>query len=168
MGRFEEFIGVNFWTALFVLLNTLAIFFVARKYLFGPVRKMVEDRQHEIDTMYQDANDAKAKAEQMANEYQQKLSQAQSTAEKLVKDAVLRGQKQEEDILQKAGQEAAALLEKAQADVQMEKKKAMNEAKDEISSMAVAVAEKIVGRELNQKDQKDLVDQFIDELGDET
>lgn len=48
---FEGFIGVNFWTALFVLLNTLTIFFVARKYLFGPVHKMITDRQKEIDDM---------------------------------------------------------------------------------------------------------------------
>ena len=41
MERFEAFIGVNFWTALFVLLNTLTIFFVAKKFLFGPVMKIM-------------------------------------------------------------------------------------------------------------------------------
>ena len=48
------------------------------------------------------------------------------------------------------------------------KKKAVNDAKNEISSMALAIAEKVVGRELGSKDQKALVDQFIDELGDNT
>ena len=59
MGQFEGFIGVDFWTALFVLLNTLAIFFVARKFLFKPVRKIIEDRQKEIDGMYSDAGKGK-------------------------------------------------------------------------------------------------------------
>ena len=54
----EEFIGVDFWTALFVLLNTLAIFFVGKKYLFGPVKKIIEDRQKEIDDMYDSAGKA--------------------------------------------------------------------------------------------------------------
>ena len=63
MGQFEGFIGVDFWTALFVLLNTLAIFFVARKFLFNPVHKMITDRQKEIDTMYADAGKAKEEAE---------------------------------------------------------------------------------------------------------
>ena len=65
MGYFEEFIGVNFWTALFVLLNTLAIFFVAKKFLFGPVYRMITSRQAEIDGMYEDATRAKTEAEQM-------------------------------------------------------------------------------------------------------
>ena len=84
MGQFEGFIGVDFWTALFVLLNTLAIFFVARKYLFNPVHKMITDRQSEIDGMYADADKAKKDAEEMASEYRRKLSEAQATSEKLV------------------------------------------------------------------------------------
>ena len=52
MGQFEAFVGVNFWTALFILLNTLIIFFVAKKFLFGPVMKIIADRQKEIDDMY--------------------------------------------------------------------------------------------------------------------
>ena len=168
MGQFESFIGVNFWTALFVLLNTLAIFFVARKYLFGPVHKMITDRQKEIDGMYEDAGKAKEEAENRAQEYAQKLSEAQATSERLVKEAVERGQHREEEIVRQANEEATAILDKAAHDVQREKKKAVNDAKNEISSMAVAIAEKIVGRELNEKDQQRMVDEFISELGDKT
>ena len=49
MGQFEAFVGVNFWTALFILLNTLIIFFVAKKFLFGPVMKIIEQRQQGPD-----------------------------------------------------------------------------------------------------------------------
>ena len=168
MGQFEGFIGVNFWTALFVLLNTLAIFFVARKYLFGPVHKMITDRQKEIDGMYEDAGKAKEEAENRAQEYAQKLSEAQATSERLVKEAVELGQHREEEIVRQANEEATAILDKAAHDVQREKKKAVNDAKNEISSMAVAIAEKIVGRELNEKDQQRMVDEFISELGDKT
>ena len=168
MGQFEGFIGVNFWTALFVLLNTLAIFFVARKYLFGPVHKMITDRQKEIDGMYEDAGKAKEEAENRAQEYAQKLSEAQATSERLVKEAVERGQHREEEIVRQANEEATAILDKDAHDVQREKKKAVNDAKNEISSMAVAIAEKIVGRELNEKDQQRMVDEFISELGDKT
>ena len=55
MGQFESFIGVNFWTALFILLNTCSIFVVARKFLFTPVHNMIESRQKEIDQLYADA-----------------------------------------------------------------------------------------------------------------
>ncbi len=167
MGQFESFIGVNFWTALFVLLNTLAIFFVAKKFLFKPVQKIIKDRQDEIDGMYADAGKAKADAQSMQAEYQQKLSDAQATSERLVKEAVARGQSREEEIVRQANQEASAILEKASADIAMEKKKAVNDAKDEISEMAMAIAGKVVGRALNDGDQAKLVDNFIAELGDD-
>jgi len=164
---FESFLGVNPWTALFILLNTLIIFFVASKYLFGPVMKMIEDRQKEIDGMYRSASEAKKQAEAAEAEYQDKLSEAAQTCERLVKEAVARGQNREEEIIRQANREASAILDKAAADIAMEKKKAINDAKDEISGMAVAIAEKVVGRELTDADQSQLVDDFIKELGEQ-
>ena len=166
MGYFEDFIGVNFWTALFVLLNTLTIFFVAKKFLFGPVMKIITERQQEIDDMYTKADEAKEQAKLLRAEYEDKLSAAAETSDRLVKEAVVRGQSREEEIIRQANAEADAIRQKANADIAQEKKKAINEAKDEISVIAMAVASKVVGRELNAQDQAVLVDSFIDELGE--
>ena len=65
---FEELLGVNPWTALMTLANTIALFLVAKKFLFGPVLKMIEDRQQEIDTLYSDAGQAKDSALAMEQE----------------------------------------------------------------------------------------------------
>lgn len=166
MNGFESFIGINPWTALFVLLNTLTIFFVGKKFLFGPVMKMITDRQKEIDDMYANADSAKAEAEAMRSEYQIKLSDAQATSERIVKEAMARGQAREEEILRKANADAAAIMDKASADIAQEKKKAINDAKNEISGLAMAIAGKVVERELNEADQAKLIDSFIDGLGD--
>jgi ATP synthase F0 subunit b len=99
-------------------------------------------------------------------EYQQKLAAAQATSERLVKEAVSRGQSREEEIIRQANAEADAIRAKAAADIAQEKKKAINDAKDEISDLALAIAEKVVGRELNAADQSDLVDAFINGLGE--
>ena len=163
---FESFIGVDFWTALFVLLNTLAIYFVARKYLFVPVMNMITARQAEIDQLYLDAANARENALDMEAEYQKKLSAAAETGDNMVKEAVARGQRREEEIIRQANAQASALLEKASQDIALEKKKAINDAKDEISGIAMSIAEKVVGRELNQADHEALVDSFIDRLGD--
>ena len=167
MGQFEAFVGVNFWTALFILLNTLTIFFVAKKFLFGPVMMIIHERQQEIDDMYTKAGEAKEQAKLLRQEYEDKLSAATETSDRLVKEAVARGQAREEEILRQANAEANAIRQKASADIAQEKKKAINEAKDEISVIAMAVATKVVGRELGNADQASLVDSFIDELGDE-
>ena len=166
MGYFEDFIGVNLWTALFTLLNTLAVIIVGTKFLFKPVMKMIRERQQEIDDLYADANTAKANAENMQAEYQVKLDHAQATSERIVKEAVSRGQAREEEIIRQANADASAIMEKASADIAMETKKAINDAKDEISDLAMAIAEKVVGRELKAADQAGLVDAFIDGLGD--
>ena len=79
---FEEFLGVNPWTALFVLLNTLTIFFVASKFLFKPVMKIIADRQNEIDGMYSAAGAARDEAEAMKAEYTAKLSDANAARDR--------------------------------------------------------------------------------------
>ena len=165
MGNFQEFIGVDFWTALFTLLNFLAVLFVGKHFLWGPVMKIITDRQKEIDDMYSQASAAQFSAEAMEAEYRQKLNAASETSERIVKEAVARGQSREEEIIRQANAEASAIMDKAAADIAMEKKRAINDAKDEISGIAMAIAEKVVGRELNAADQAQLVDSFIDELG---
>ena len=117
MGQFESFIGVDFWTALFVLLNTLAIFVVAKKFLFVPVHNMIESRQKEIDGIYAEADKAKSDAQAMRAEYEEKLSDARATSERMVKEATARGQKREEEIAE------LNLPEKIEVDVERKIKK---------------------------------------------
>lgn len=166
LENFESFIGVNFWTALFTLLNFIILFLVAKRFLIGPVLAIIETRQKEIDDMYLEAGCAKDNALALEEEYKQKLSAATETGDRIVKEAVARGQAREDEIIRAANAEASAIMDKAAADIAQEKKKALNDAKDKISDMAIALAEKVVGRELNAADQESLVDSFIAQLGD--
>ena len=166
MDQFEAFRGVNPWTALFTLLNFLLVLYVGKRYLYGPVMKMIQDRQKEIDDMYAKADEAKSDAAKLRDTYQQQLSQAQSESDRIVREATLRAQNREEEILRKASAEADAIRDKAIADIAQEKKKAVNDAKNEISGLAMAIAGKVVERELTDDDQSALIDRFIQDLGD--
>lgn len=165
MEGFEQLLGVNFFNAFFTLANTLAVFFVFKKFLYQPIMKIIRDRQQEIDDMYSQADAARTSAESMEQEYQKKLSNAQDASQRIVSEAVARGQAREEEILRSAKAEADRLLTKASADIAQEKKKAISEAKGEISDLAVAIAEKVVQREINAADQTALVENFLEELG---
>ena len=167
MGHFEAFVGVNFWTALFILLNTLTIYFVAKKFLFKPVMKIIHDRQQEIDDMYAQAQSAQDSAKALEEEYQTKLETAQQTSDRLVKEAVTRGKNREEEIIRQANREADAIREKASADIAREKKQAVNDAKNEISALAMEIAGKVVGQSLDAARQEQLVDSFLEELGEQ-
>lgn len=162
----QGFISFDTWTALFILLNTVTMFLVLKHFLFQPVLKMIKDRQDEIDNIYEEADKAKASADALQAEYQQKLAAATETSDRIVKEAMARGQSREEEIIRQANAEASAILDKAAADIAQEKKKAVNDAKDEISDMAMAIAEKVVGRQLNAEDQDKLFDEFVNELGE--
>ena len=162
-----EFLNINFFTALFTLINTVVLFLVLKHFLFKPVMKMIQDRQQEIDGMYADAGKAKKEAQQMESEYRQKLEESVQTGERLVKEAVARGRSREEEIIRQANAQADAIRAKASADIAQEKKKAINDAKNEISDLAMAIAGKVVGHALKEADQAALVDRFIEELGEQ-
>ena len=164
MGYFEELIGVNLWTALFTLLNTIVVIIVGTKFLFKPVMKMIQSRQKEIDDMYAQADAAKESAAAMEAEYKDRLATAQETGDNLVKEAMARGKNREEEIIRQANREADAIREKAAADIARDKKKALNDAKDEISSIALEIAGKVVGEAMDGEQQQRLVDKFLADL----
>ena len=162
-----KFVTIDTWTMIFTWVNLLILFLLLKKFLFKPVMKMIADRQQEIDGMYADADKAKTEAAAMEADYRQRLENAAQTSERMMKEAVVRAQAREDEIVTQAKVEAAAIMDKAVADIAQEKKKAVNDAKDEISEMAMAIAGKVVGRALNSEDQAALVDHFIDELGEQ-
>ncbi len=166
MTGFESFVGIDPWTALFTFCNMMITFAVLKKFLFKPVKKMIDDRQAEIDTMYADADVAKQKAAELEQEYQQHLQSIRDERDTLLREATARAQKREEEIVGEARAEAAALRAVAEADIAQERKKAVNDLKNEIGGIAVDIAGKVVEREINETDHKALIDEFIRNVGD--
>ena len=95
------------------------------------------------------------------------MLQATQRANEILVNAQKTAAERSEKIIGEAQQQAAQIKSKASADIAMEKKKAINDAKNEISGLAMAIASKVVERELGDEDQSGLIDRFIDELGDQ-
>ena len=166
MTGFESFVGVNPWTALFTFCNMLITFAVLRHFLFKPVKKMIDDRQQEIDNMYADAAQAKQKAAELEEEYQQHRNEIKAEQDPMLGEATVRAQKREEEIVNAARTEAQALRTAAEAEMAQERKKAVNDLKNEIGGIAVEIASKVVEREINKADHQALIDEFIRNVGD--
>lgn len=166
MTGFESFVGINPWTALFTFCNMLITFTVLKHFLFEPVKKMIDDRQNEIDTMYADADAAKQKAAALESEYQAHLQSIKDERDAMLREATRRAQKREEEIVGEAKTEAANIRATAEADIAQERKKAVNDLKNEIGGMAVEIAGKVVEREIKQQDHQALIDEFIQNVGD--
>lgn len=166
MTGFESFVGVNPWTALFTFCNMLITFAVLRHFLFKPVKQMIDDRQQEIDTMYAEAAQAKQKAAELEKEYQAHLMSIKAEQEAMLREAAARAHKREEEIVDAARTEAQALRNAAEAEMAQERKKAVNELKNEIGGMAVKIASKVFEREIHAADHQALIDEFIRNVGD--
>ena len=96
--------------------------------------------------------------------YQEKLEHAGEEADEIIRNATERADRLSDEIVADAEKKAADTIRKADADIALEKKKAMNELKDEISGISVEIARSVVQREIKEDDHKELIDSFIDNL----
>lgn len=167
MTGFESVVGINPWTALFTFCNMIITFLLLKKFFFKPLKKMIDDRQKEIDTMYDDAGKAKENAAAAQAQYEEKLREARTEASAIVSQAAQDARAKGDAIVQEARSEAAALKERAQQDIALERKKAVNEMKNELAGMAVSIAAKVTEKEIAQDDHTALIEDFIQKLGDE-
>ena len=166
LETFESFVGVNFWTMIFAWCNLLILYFVLRKLLFVPIKNMIDARQQEIDGMYSDAERSREDASAMKADYEEKISRAQEESEEILKNAVRRAQLREEEILREANDKAARVMKRAEEQVEMEKKRAINEVKNEVSDMAIGIASAVIERDIDRKEHEALIDEFIRTMGE--
>lgn len=163
---FESFVGVNFWTCLFTLVNLFILYKFMKKLLFKPVQNMIDSRQKEIDDLYADAGRSKAEAEALKTQYEGQLSEANAERERILKAAHQRALQQQETMLREAQEQAARTLKRADEQIKLEKKQARNELKNEVSDMAVQIAGAVLARDVKPAEHEALIDSFIDGLGD--
>lgn len=164
--EFESFVGVNFFTVIFAWINLLILYFVLRKILFHPIKNMIDSRQKEIDDMYENAEKNRDEAQAMRESYEQKLQSATEESEEMLRTAQRRALLKEEEILKGAEEEARRTKERAEAQIALEKRQALNEIKDEVSVIAIQIAEAVVARDVKAEEHADLIDGFIDAMGD--
>lgn len=163
---FESFVGVNFWTCLFTLVNLFILYKFMKKLLFKPVQNMIDSRQKEIDDLYADAGRSKAEAEALKTQYEGQLSEANAERERILKAAHQRALQQQETMLREAQEQAARTLKRADEQIELEKKQARNGLKNEVSDMAVQIAGAVLARDVKPAEHEALIDSFIDGLGD--
>ena len=148
---YQALVDFKYWTFIAQICNLLIQMLLFKKFLFKPVKAIIEKRREEVGTLYTEAEEANASAKHDKAEYSQKL---------------LAANEEGDEILQQAQHQAQSMLKKADEDIAQEKVKAMNEIKNDISSMALDIAQKVVEKEIKPEDHKALIDEFIASVGD--
>ena len=162
---YQAFVSIGWWEILVTMCNTLITFLIIKKFLFKPVKKMLAAREEEVKAIYSNAEKAQSEAEQMRSEYTERLSKAKAEAAEIVGSATRRATVRSEEILRVSSQQAAAMMKKAENTIEQERKKAMNELKDEVASLSVMIASKVVERDVKEADHERFIEEFIDKVG---
>ena len=163
---YQSLVTVNPVTLIAQICNLFIQLLVVKIFFLDKIKAILDQRREAADKQITEAETAKSEALAIRKTYEQNMLEAKATADDLLLTAQRTANSRSEEILAQAQQQAAQIKSKAAADIALEKKKALNEAKNEISDLAMAIAGKVVARELNAGDQADMIDRFIDELGD--
>ncbi len=166
MELYQALITLDGWTFLAQICNLMIQLVIFKKFLLKPIKQVIADRKAKADSEIADAQKLRTEAEAMKAEYEQNLQNARTEANQIVTAAQKTATARSEEIVGEARAQAAALKQKAEADIAQERKKAVNEVKDEIGGIAMEIASKVVEREISEKDHKDLTDDPIKNVGE--
>lgn len=162
-----DIISVNIWHIVISLANLVILFLILKKLLFKPVKKIVDQRQKEIESEYKKAEKTQAEADVIKAEWEGKMATAEAEADKIISDAVERADSRNEVMLYESREKADQIIRKAKADIERERKDARETIKKEIVDVSQTLSEQIIGREINMDDHRDLIDKAIDKIGEE-
>ncbi|MBR6918032.1 MAG: F0F1 ATP synthase subunit B, partial [Clostridia bacterium] len=144
----QDIINVNIWLILISLCNLVILFLILKKFLFKPVKKVLEDRQAEYDAEFAKAEQKLSEAEKVKAELDAKFASADDEADRIIKEAKDNAARRESAIVSDAKEKAAIIVKNAETEADMRRRKADETIKDEIADVSVEIAEKIIGREI--------------------
>lgn len=167
MDLYQSLVTVNPVTLIAQICNLFIQLLIVKIFFLDKIKAVLDKRRETADKQIADAEAAKSEAAAIKQTYEENMRQAKTKADDMILSAQKTAAQRSEEIISQAQKQAAQIKTKAASDIEMEKKKAINDAKDEISDLAMAIAGKVVGRELNDADQDGMIDRFIEELGDQ-
>ena len=167
MDLYQSLVTVNPVTLIAQICNLFLQMFLVKVFFLDKIKAILDARREAADKEITDAMTAKEEAMAIKATYEQNMLESKAKAEKILQNAQQTAAQRSEQIISDAQKTAVAMKQKAEAEIAQEKKRAINDAKNEISEIAMAIAGKVVGRELTDADHAKMVDSFIDELGGE-
>ena len=162
-----DVISVNIWAILASLANLLVLTWILKRFLFKPVKKMLDARRAAIDADYAQAAAAKEEAEENRLNYEAAMAAARQTSDQIISEATRMAEHRGNEIVSEAREKATDIRRQAEADAELERKKAEDDMKREIADVSGRLTGKLLQREINEEDHRALIDSFLQEIGTE-
>ncbi|MFD2624569.1 F0F1 ATP synthase subunit B [Salibacterium salarium] len=151
---------------LFSIVTFVILMLALRKFAWGPIMNMMKQREEHVASEIETAEKNRQDAEKYVEEQRQELERARDEAQSIIANAKKTSEKQGEDIIAQSRAEAERMKENALADIAREKEQAVAELREQVGSLSVMIASKIIEKELDEKEQEQLIDDYVKEAGD--
>lgn len=147
------------WVAL------LLLYLMLRHFLYEPVSKALNDRKEKIKSDIDGAKVLKEEATVLRDDYESRISLAKKESQEIIEGARKRGEELKDGIVEEAKKEAEGIISRARREIVREREIAFQDIKSQAGEMAILIASKIMEEKINMDSQKNLIDKFIDEVG---
>lgn len=161
----ENELSFSLSTFLFSILNIIILFLLLKWILFKPVSKMMNARVERIKKNISDSEQSKAEAQNLKNEHKEQLERLKEETNTIINNAHQKAQSEAEELLKNARQEADQILSKAREQGEREVQKALEDVKNQVASLALLAASKVIQKNMDNETNRKLIEEFIDEVG---
>ncbi|MCO6018387.1 ATP synthase F0 subunit B [Carnobacterium divergens] len=152
---------------IFVLLAFLLLLLVLKKFAWKPLMGIMEERERQISKNIDSAENSRIEANRLAVEGKEKMDETRNEALTILNNARENGERIKRDMLEKAKEDAERIKAEAQLDIEMEKQKAIESVKSDVSQLSMEIAAKLIGKELTGEGHAALIDEYIEGLADD-
>ncbi|MFB1051535.1 F0F1 ATP synthase subunit B [Paraliobacillus sp. JSM ZJ581] len=138
-----------------------------KKYAWGPMLSKMEERENYIANELDVAEKNRIEAEKASLEANENLNRTRQEAQSIIDEAKKAGVKQEETIIQSAEMAAEKIKQAAQEEIKQEKDRAIEALQEQVASLSVQIATKVIEKEINVEDQERLISDYMKQIGEE-
>lgn len=156
---------INLGTVIAAMLNFLILLFIAKRFLFIPVNKLLEERKQNLDASFEQARKDKEEAERLKIENGEKLKLAKKEGKEIVETYKKNAEKISGELIEEAKHEVALIMERAKIEIEREKQKAESEVKKQVIDLSLILSEKVLEEHIDEKGHRQLIEDFISKVG---
>lgn len=157
--------SLNLYTCVFAFLNFLVLFLILKKVLFKPVMNYMQERSDDIAQTIKESEEMNAEAAALKEQYEKQLRGAKHDGQKIIDEMTERANNYYETTVAKAEQESREIVARAREDGEREHQRILQESKAEIAGLALAAASKVIGANMDNERNREIIDKFLDETG---
>lgn len=162
----NKVLKLDVWNLIFTVVNLIVLYLLLRKFLIGPVIKIMEQRKTIIEEGLASARAAQQEADELKRQYELQIGTAQEESDRIISRAKVDARAVYDKVVSEADQQAGKVLADARKNIEIERGKAIREMESEIAGLALDAAVKIAGKGTKDADNLALYDEFLAKAGE--